>query len=83
MIITSILKEGVEKGVFRIEDHSLAARAIGYALRGFEIKLMVQENKEGIEHYLSQLVELLLWGLKSKESEERPNNLKFSCKLLS
>jgi len=83
MIITSILKEGVEKGVFRIEDQSLAARAIGHALRGFEIKLMVPENKEGIEHYLSQLVELLLWGLMSKDSEERPNKLKLPCKLPS
>ena len=84
MIITSILKEGVEKGVFRrIEDHSLAARAIGYALRGFEIKLMAQENKEGIEHYLSQLVELLLWGLASQESEERPKKLNPPCKLSS
>ena len=81
MIIASILKEGVEKSVFRINDSSLAARAIGHALRGFEIKLMFQENKEEIEHYLAQLLNLLFYGLMSKESEERSNEAQLPCKL--
>ena len=62
-IIDSILREGIEKGVFRLNNVSLAARAIGYALRGFELNWLIQESEEEIEHYLTELLNLLSSGL--------------------
>ncbi|RLB79280.1 MAG: hypothetical protein DRH24_12960, partial [Deltaproteobacteria bacterium] len=63
----SILREGVAKGVFQINDTLLAARAIGYALRGFELNWLVQEGKERIEHYLTELFNIIFYGLTSEK----------------
>ncbi|MDD5724103.1 MAG: TetR/AcrR family transcriptional regulator [Syntrophales bacterium] len=62
-IIDSILRQGMEKGVFRLNDVSLAARAIAHALRGFELNWLVQEGEETIERYLDELLNLLFFGL--------------------
>lgn len=62
-IIHSILKDGVEKGVFHINDFLLTARAIAHALRGFELNWLVQESGEKVEHYLDQLINILFYGL--------------------
>jgi len=66
-IIRSILKEGVEEGVFHLRDVLLTARAIGHALRGFEINWLVQESEERIDHYLDELMSILLYGLMSEK----------------
>jgi AcrR family transcriptional regulator len=62
-IVASILKEGVEKGVFRINDLLLTARTICHSLRGFELKWLVQDGTERIEHYLDELMRILLLGM--------------------
>ena len=62
-IIHSILEDGVEKGVFHINDFFLTARAIAHALRGFEINWLVQESEEKVEHYLDELMSILFYGL--------------------
>lgn len=69
-IIDSILREGIEKGVFRLNDAFLAAKSIGYALRGFELNWLIQESEEGIEHYLTELLNLLFFGLMVEKSVE-------------
>jgi len=66
-IIHSILKEGVEKGVFRINDILLTAKAMAHALRGFELNWLVQESEEKIDHYLNELMSILFYGLMSEE----------------
>ncbi len=62
-IIGSILKEGKEKGIFKLNNTLLTARAIGYALKGFELNWLVQESEERIEHYLAELLNILFLGL--------------------
>ena len=62
-IIRSILEEGVEKGIFRLNNVLLAATAIGHALRGFELHWLVQESEERIEYYLDELMNILFYGL--------------------
>ena len=64
-IIRSILKEGVEKSLFYLNNVLLAARAIGYALRGFELNWLVQESDERIEQYLDELMNVIFYGLMS------------------
>ena len=66
-IIHSILKQGVEKGVFYLNDLLLTARAIAHALRGFELNWLVQESEEKIEHYLDELMSILFYGLMSEK----------------
>ncbi|RLB98185.1 MAG: hypothetical protein DRH90_22265 [Deltaproteobacteria bacterium] len=64
-IIHSILRKGVEKGVFHINDFLLTARAIAYALRGFELNWLVQESEEKVDQYLDELMVVLFYGLTS------------------
>ncbi len=67
-IIHSILKQGVQKGVFDINNVPLAARAIGHALKGFELNWLVQESEERIDHYLDELINIVFHGLMSEKS---------------
>ena len=69
-IIRSILKEGVEKGIFHINDVPLAAMAIGHALRGFELNWLVQESEEKIEYYLDELMNIVFHGLMSEKRDK-------------
>jgi len=66
-IIYSILEEGVEREVFFLNDLPLTAKAIGHALRGFELNWLVQESDEKIEQYLDELMSILFYGLMSKK----------------
>ena len=66
-IIHSILKDGVEKGVFHLNDLLLTSRAIAHALKGFELNWLVHESEERIEHYLDGLMAILFYGLIPKK----------------
>ena len=70
-IIRSILMEGIEKGIFHLNDVLLAARAIGHALRGFELNWLIQESDERIEHYLDELMNVIFYGLMSPKKGAR------------
>ena len=45
----------------------IAAIAIGYALRGFELNWLVQGSEERIEHYLAELFNIICYGLISEK----------------
>ena len=66
-IIRSILYEGVEKNIFRLNNVSLTATAIGHGLRGFKLNCLVQESEEQIEHYLDELMNIAFYGLTSEK----------------
>ena len=66
-IIRSILEEGVEKGIFRLNNVPLAATAIGHGLRGFELNWLVKESEERIDYYLDKLMNILFYGLTSEK----------------
>lgn len=66
-LIQSILKEGIEKGIFHINDVIVTARAIAHSLRGFELNWLVQESQERIEHYLDELMNVLFCGMMSEK----------------
>ena len=74
-IIHSILKSGIEKGVFYLNYPLLTARAIGHALRGFELNWLVQESEERIDRYLDELMTILFYGVMS---EKKGNKAKTS-----
>jgi AcrR family transcriptional regulator len=68
-IIRSILEQGVEKGVFRLNDVPLAATGIAHALRGFELNWLIQESEDRIEYYLDELMNIIFYGLMSEKNE--------------
>ena len=66
-IIRSILEEGVKKGIFCLNNVPLAASAIGYALKGFELNWLVQKSEEHIDHHLNELTNIIFYGLMSEK----------------
>jgi AcrR family transcriptional regulator len=68
-IISSIFELGVKEGIFRTTDTLLTARAIAYALRGFELTWLVEESSERIEHYLDKLIAVLFNGILVEKME--------------
>jgi AcrR family transcriptional regulator len=62
-MMENILKEGVENGLFEIDDTSLAAIAIITALKGMEIPLFWGVEEKDIEHRLDHLIHILFHGV--------------------
>lgn len=63
VIIDTILREGIKKEVFKLNNPLLTARAIGHALKGFELNWLAEKNEEQIDSYLAELLNLFLFGL--------------------
>ena len=66
-ILHSILEKGVAEGVFYISNIMLTARAIGYALRGFETTWLLEENDNEIEKHLDSLFDIVCRGILVRE----------------
>jgi AcrR family transcriptional regulator len=62
-IIYSILELGVKEGIFRIDDIALTSRSIGYALRGFELPLLIEGGNVQIEEYLDSFMAVFFNGV--------------------
>ena len=62
-IIYSILDLGVQEGIFRVDDLALTSRSIGYALRGFEIPLLMEGSNVKIEEYLDSFLTVFFEGI--------------------
>ncbi|MBW2557492.1 MAG: TetR/AcrR family transcriptional regulator [Deltaproteobacteria bacterium] len=62
-ILHSILEKGVTEGIFYVSNIMLTARAIGYALRGFETTWLLEENNGEIEKHLDNLSYILCSGI--------------------
>ncbi len=62
-MMESILVEGVENGMFEIDDTSLAAIAIVTALKGMEIPLFWGVEEKDIESRLDHLIHILFHGV--------------------
>ena len=65
-LIRSILNEGMENGLFYLNDVHLAARAISHAFRGFDQEGMFQEHTEKIDNYLGELIRIIFSGLRAR-----------------
>jgi helix-turn-helix protein len=62
-MMESILVEGVENGMFEIDDTSLAAIAIVTALKGMEIPLFWGVDEKDLETRLDHLIHILFHGV--------------------
>jgi AcrR family transcriptional regulator len=62
-MMEGILVEGVENGMFEIDDTSLAAIAIVTALKGMEIPLFWGVEEKDLESRLDHLIHILFHGI--------------------
>jgi AcrR family transcriptional regulator len=62
-VVTGILKEGMEKEEFVIDDPELAAVALVTAMKGLEIPLFIRKEHGNIEERLDNLIQFLFYGL--------------------
>ncbi|MEI6062346.1 MAG: TetR/AcrR family transcriptional regulator [Bacteroidota bacterium] len=62
-MMETILVEGVENGIFDIDDTSLAALAIVTALKGMEIPLFWGVEEKDLESRLDHLIHILFHGV--------------------
>lgn len=65
-IITEILKTGVEKGDFVIEDIKMTAFAIVTALKGLEIPFFINNNYAKTQKRFEGLLNVLFYGIMKK-----------------
>jgi len=65
-IVKSILDEGVEKGIFEIEDTQVTAMAIAYALKGLEYPWIVETELSQIEQSIDLMLNILLKGIEKR-----------------
>jgi len=65
-LIRSILNEGMENGLFQLNDALLTARAISHALRGFDQEGIFQEHTEKNDNYLGELTRIIFSGLRAR-----------------
>jgi len=62
-LVKRILKTGMERGEFIIDDPELAAVAIVTAMKGLEIPLFIRKEHGNIEDRLDNLINFLFYGL--------------------
>ena len=62
-VLHSILEGGVREGIFYISNIMLTAQAIGYALRGFEVTWLLEENDREIGKHLDNLFDIICKGI--------------------
>jgi AcrR family transcriptional regulator len=61
--IKSLLKEGVEVGLFEVRDPDLTAEAILMAIKGYEYVWAISPNEDKIESDIDRLFDVLFYGI--------------------
>ena len=64
--LTSLLKDGVNKKVFRVKDINGTARMISFALKGLEDALFIKKESTDIEQDGRQMLNLILHGIEAR-----------------
>jgi len=62
-VVTGILKSGMKKNEFVIDDPELAAVALVTVMKGLEIPLFIKKEHGNIEDRLDNLIHFLFYGL--------------------
>ncbi len=69
-LISNILQEGVEKGVFDVDDTTLTAETIVAAMKGMEFHWTGTISKEKMIHDIELLLKILFKGIERRNSQE-------------
>lgn len=62
-----MLQDGIENGVFRIQNPELTAKTIVTALHGFEVPLIVKNvSDDDIQKSVDEMMNILFYGIVAK-----------------
>ncbi len=64
--IQGILNEGVEKGIFDIDDTCIAARMITIAMKGLEFPLIIDNEGENLDGEIDFMLNILFKGIEKR-----------------
>ncbi len=64
--LKTILFEGIEKGVFQVDEVDIAAQAIVIAMKGLEYPLLVQEDADNMENTIHNMLNILFKGIERR-----------------
>jgi AcrR family transcriptional regulator len=62
-IVSGIIQEGIEKGMFAVEDPHQSAVAIVTAMKGLEVPMFIKKEHGNFEARLSSLINFLFYGI--------------------
>ncbi len=62
-MLSSVLRDGVDKKIFSVMNINSIARIIGIALRGLEFPLLTEEKSENFEDDINLMVDTVLYGI--------------------
>jgi AcrR family transcriptional regulator len=61
--VSGIIQDGIEKGIFTVDDPQLSAIAIVTAMKGLEVPIFVSKEHGNFEVRLDNLVNFLFYGI--------------------
>ncbi|HEX2921417.1 MAG TPA: TetR/AcrR family transcriptional regulator [Bacteroidales bacterium] len=62
-IISDILQDGIDKGLFADDDPSLTAISIVTAMKGLEVPLLISKEHRNFESRMNNLISFLFYGI--------------------
>ncbi|MFN8239746.1 MAG: TetR/AcrR family transcriptional regulator [Bacteroidales bacterium] len=62
-VVSRIISDGIDSGVFSVDDPHLSAVAIVTALKGLEVPLLINKEHSNFESRLNNLINFLFYGI--------------------
>jgi AcrR family transcriptional regulator len=62
-IVARIIQDGIEKGIFAVEEPQLSAIAIVTAMKGLEVPLFINKEHGNLEARLDSIMNFLFYGI--------------------
>jgi AcrR family transcriptional regulator len=62
-IVSGIIKYGINKGIFNVEDPDLSSIAIVTAMKGLEVPLFISKEQGNFEARLDNIINFLFYGM--------------------
>jgi AcrR family transcriptional regulator len=66
-IVSNILQDGVEQGIFDIEDTHLVSEIIVVALKGLELSWTIEKSESEIRNDINMLLHVLFRGIETRK----------------
>ncbi|NCB09202.1 MAG: TetR/AcrR family transcriptional regulator, partial [Bacteroidia bacterium] len=61
--LSKIIGEGIERNEFKMMDATLTAKIIVIAMKGLEVPLMLENEKNDIKNRISEVLDILFYGM--------------------
>jgi AcrR family transcriptional regulator len=62
-VISDIIQDGIDKGIFKADDPSMIAVSIVTAMKGLEVPLFISKEHRNFESRMNNLISFLFYGI--------------------